>query len=234
MNIRLLSSSRRISTGWGPDSKEGPDLKTFKKFRPPEEYIDRLYDELLIYWDGLLAELPILHNDPMKMRFHEITDRKDKDGMDHLLFWPIGQQMLVEIARELLNRRLHDRRLHDLENPTPDTVQYALKGLNKLEWHLHQAPWQYFLLIPTVTQTGRSRWVMRSEERAKAVRCGRLIQQWILGLEYEDEDFAQNLKNQWKNFLMSAPSEETIDELWQQVEDRKFAMSWSVVGRRIP
>ena len=62
--------------------------------------------------------------------------------MDHLLFWPIGQQMLVEIARELLNRRLHD-----LENPTPDTVQYALKGLNKLEWQLHQAPWQYFLLV---------------------------------------------------------------------------------------
>ena len=67
---------------------------------------------------------------------------------------------------------------------------------------------------------------MRSEERAKAVRCGRVIQQWILGLEYEDEDFAKNLKNQWKNFLMSAPPEEEIDELWQQVEDRKSAMSW--------
>ena len=50
MNIRLLSSSKRISTGWGPGSEEGPDLKTFKKFRPPEEYIDSLYDELLIYW----------------------------------------------------------------------------------------------------------------------------------------------------------------------------------------
>ena len=221
MNIRLLSSSKRISTGWGLGSEEGPDLKTFKKFRPPEEYIDSLYDELLIYWNGLLAELPILHNDPMKMRFHKITDRRDKDGMDHLLFWPIGQQMLAEIARELLNRRLHDP-----ENPTSDTVQYALKGLNKLEWQLHQAPWQYFLLVPTVTRTGQRRWVMRSEERAKAVRCGLIIQQWILGLEYEDEDFAKKLKNQWKNFLMSAPPEETLDELWQQVEDRKSTMSW--------
>ena len=219
MNIRLLSSSKRISIGWGQDNEDGQDLKTFKKFRPSEEYIDSLYDELLIYWEGLLAELPALHNDPMKMRFHDITDRKDKDGTDHLLFWPIGQQMLAEIARELLNRRLHDQ-----ENPTSDTVQFALKGLNKLEWQLHQAPWQYFLLVPTVTRTGRSRWVMRSEERTKAVRCGRVIQQWILGLEYEDEDFAKNLKNQWKNFLMSAPSEETIDELWQQVEDRKSSI----------
>lgn len=221
MNIRLLSSSKRISIGWGQDNEDGQDLKTFKKFRPSEEYIDSLYDQLLIYWEGLLAELPALHNDPMKMRYHEITDRKNKDGTDHLLFWPIGQQMLAEIARELLNRRLHDQ-----ENPTSDTVQFALKGLNKLEWQLHQAPWQYFLLVPTVTRTGRSRWVMRSEERAKAVRCGRIIQQWILGLEYEDEDFAKNLKDQWKNFLMSAPSEETIDELWQQVEDRKSTMSW--------
>ena len=220
MNIELLTSSKRISIGWGPGNEEGPDLKTFKKFRPPEEYIDNLYDELLIYWEGLLAELPILHNDPMKMRYHEITDRKDKDGTDHLLFWPIGQQMLAEIARELLNRRLHDP-----ENPTLETVQYALKGLNKLEWQLHQAPWQYFLLVPSVSRTGQRRWIMRSEERTKAVRCGRIIQQWILGLEYEDEDFAKNLKEQWKNFLMSAPPEEEIDELWQQVEDRKSAMS---------
>lgn len=221
MNIELLSSSKRISMGWGPGSEEGPDLKTFKKFRPSEEYIDSLYDELLIYWESLLAELPVLHSDPIKMRYHEITDRKDKDGMDHLLFWPIGQQMLAEITRELLNRRLHDP-----ENPTSDSVQYALKGLNKLEWQLHQAPWQYFLLVPTTTRTGKQRWIMRSEERAKAVRCGRIIQQWILGLEYEDEDFAKKLKNQWKNFLMSAPPEETIDELWQQVEDRKSSMSW--------
>ena len=221
MNIELLSSSKRISMGWAQGNEEGPDLKTFKKFRPSEEYIDRLYDELLIYWDGLLEALPDLREDPLKMRFHEITDRKDKNGTDHLLFWPIGQQMLAEIARELLNRHLPYP-----ENPTLETVRHALKGLSKLEWQLHQAPWQYFLLVPTVTQTGQRRWIMRSEERAKAVRCGRIIQQWILGLEYEDEDFAKKLKSQWKNFLMSVPSEETVDELWQQVEDRKSALVW--------
>ena len=222
MNVALLSSSKRLSIGWGPDRDNGKDLKTFIRFRPTsEEYIDDLYDELSMYWDGLLDELPILHSNPSKMRFHEITDRDNKNGTDHLLFWPIGQQMLAEIARELF-----DKRLHDPDKPTLDTVKYALKGLSQLEWQLHQSPWQYFLLVRTMTPTGRYKWVMRNEERVKAVRLGRIIQQWVLGLEDNDKDYAGNLKNQWKNFLMPAQSEETVDELWQQVKDRKSAMPW--------
>ena len=232
MNIALLSSSKRLSMGWGQDNEEGPDLKHFIRFRPSsEEYIDSLYDELSIYWDGLLAELPILHSHPTNMRFHELTDRENKNGTDHLLFWPIGQQMLAEIARKLLNKRLHDP-----ENPTADTVGYALKGLSKLEWQLYQAPWQHFLLVPTTTRAGLRRWVMRSEDRTKAVRLGQIIQQWILGLEYDDADFAKSLKSQWESFLIPGErqTEETVDEswqqivdeLWQQVEDRKSAMSW--------
>lgn len=223
MNIELLSSSRRVTYGWGTVTEEGPDVKIFKRFRPSDEYIDSLYDELLMYWEGLLDELPVLHSDPTKMRFHEITDRDDKNGLDHLLFWPIGQQMLAEIARELLNRRLLD-----LDNPTPDTVRFALKGLSKLEWQLDRAPWQRFLLVPTTTSTGRRKWVMRNEDRAKAVRLGQIIQQWILGLEGDEKEFAEQLKNQWKSFLILGEwqSEETIDELWQQVEDKKASMSW--------
>ena len=225
MNIALLSSSKRLTIGWGLDSEKGPDLKNFIRFRPSsEEYIDNLYDELSLYWDGLLAELPILHSHPIKMRFHELTDRKNKDGTDHLLFWPIGQEMLAEITRELLNERLNDP-----ENPTADTVRYALKGLSQLEWELHHTPWQHFLLVPTTTRAGQRKWIIRNEDRTKVVRLGQIIQQWILGLEYDDMDFAENLKSQWKNFLILGDpplSAEAIDELWQQVEDRKSAMSW--------
>ena len=74
--------------------------------------------------------------------------------------------------------------------------------------------------------TGRYKWIMGNEERVKAVRCGRIIQQWILGLEDGDKDYDTNLKNQWKNFLIPALSDEIVDELWQQVKDRKSAMSW--------
>ena len=223
MNIELLSSSKRLTMGWGPGSGEGPNLQTFRRFRPSEEYIDSLYNELLMYWDGLLAELPILRSDPMKMRFHEITDRTDKDGMDHLLFWPIGQQMLAEITRELLNKRLPAP-----ENPTSNTVKYALRGLSQLAWQLHQTPWIYFLLIRSMTRTGKYKWTMRNEERPKVVNCGSRIQQWILGLKDDNgRDFKpENLKREWKEFLKPAQSDEIIDELWQQVEDRKSALSW--------
>ena len=79
-----------------------------------------------------------------------------------------------------------------------------------------------------MTGTGRYKWAMKSEGRTKAVDCGSRIQQWILGLkDGRDRDFKpENLKREWKNFLIPAQSDEIVDELWQQVEDRKSAMSW--------
>ena len=217
MNIELLSSSQRRPKGWGPLGEEGAALKAFTRFRPPEEYIDDLHTELKAYWEALLAEIPDLYKVPTEMRVHELVDKESEDETDHLLFWPIGQQMLAEIARELLNKRLPDP-----NNPTPDTVSTALSGLGQLEWRLHQAPWKYFLLV----RNAKGNWAMRNEERIPAVRCGRIIQQWVLGLEDDDTDFSEDLKNQWKNFLIPAQSEETVEELWQQIEDRKSAMSW--------
>ena len=109
MNIELLSSSHRKPKGWGNLSEEGTDLKTFKRFRPSEEYIDELYVELDMYWNALLAEIPDLHKVPTQMRVHELVENMEsKDETDHLLFWPIGQQMLAEITRTLLDKRLSD------------------------------------------------------------------------------------------------------------------------------
>ena len=101
MNIELLSSPQREPKQWGATSTstEGEDLSTFKRFRPPQEYIDTLYAELTIYWEALLAEIPDLYKDPTQMRVHEIEDKESEDKTDHLLFWPIGQQLLAEIVR---------------------------------------------------------------------------------------------------------------------------------------
>ena len=197
--------------------KKVPDLKNFIRFRPSEEYIDRLYAELELYWEKLLVEIPDLHNVPTQMRVHDLVDNGNSgDETDHLLFWPIGQQMLAEIVRTLL-----DKRLSDPENPTPDTVSEALSGLNQLEWRLHQVPWKNFLLV----RNAKGNWAMRSEERTSAVRCGRIIQQWILGIEDFDENDVIDLKNEWENFLVPAQTEERVNEMWQQVEDMKSAIS---------
>ena len=212
MNIALLSSFQRESKGWGPISAEGENLKTFIRFRPPEEYIDDLYDELKMYWEGLLAEIPDLYKEPIQMRVHELEEIEDEDKTDHLLFWPIGQQMLTEIVRELLNRHLPD-----IENPTPDTVNKALSGLGQLEWRLHQSPWRHLLLIRNAT----GNWAMRNEERKEAVRCGRRIQQWIIGLD----DDVEVLKQLWASMLIPSQSKKARDEMWQQVEEMKSTIS---------
>ena len=217
MNITLLSSVQRESRGWGPISAEGEkNLKIFIQFRPPEEYIDSLYDELTMYWEALCNEIPTLHNDPTKMRTHVIEDEASEEKSDHLLFWPIGQQMLSAIVRALLNKRLLDP-----ENPTPDTVSKALSGLGQLEWRLHYVPWRYFLLI----QNAGGRWTMRSEERTTVTRFGQRIQQWIIGLDELDESGVEELKTSWEEKLNPLQSEKACDEMWQQVEKMKSAIS---------
>lgn len=214
MNITLLKSPQRVDMGWGEDRT---DEDTFKRFRPSEEYIDGLYNELEMYWVNLLEEIPALHKVPKQMRVHDLEDNIDSENeTDHLLFWPIGQQMLAEIARTLL-----DKHLTDPGNPTSDTVSEALSGLSELEWRLHKPPWLYFLLV----RNAKGSWSMRNEQRLDAVRCGRIIQQWILGVEEFDEDDVIELKKEWMTILVPAQTEETANEMWQKVEDMKTLIS---------
>ncbi len=213
MNIALLSSSEREPGGWGPIRAEGQNLKSFMRFRPSEEYIDKLYAELVVYWEALLAEIPDLRKEPRQMRVHELEEVEDET--DHLLFWPIGQQMLAEVVRELL-----DIRLPDIATPTPYTVSEALKGLGQLEWRLHQAPWQYLFLV----RNASGNWTMRNETRKEAIRCGRRIQQWVIGLDALDKGGIERLKALWESMLIPAQSKEECDQMWQQVEDVKSAI----------
>ena len=217
MNIELLSSVQRAPKSWGPIRAEGSDLKTFKRFRPPEEYIDLLYDELSMYWDALLAEIPDLDKSPPLMRVHEIEEVEDEDMTDHLLFWPIGQQMLAEITRALL-----DKHIPNPANLNPDSVRAALSRLGQLEWRLHHPPWRYLLLI----RNAKDNWAMRNEERKEAVRCGRRIQQWGVGLDELDEIGIANLKKFWKSMLTSSQRTEVRDDdMWREVEERKATVS---------
>ena len=219
MNVSLLSTPQRIAEGWIPDSLKKVDLTNFRRFRPHDDYIELLYEELSIYWDGLLEELPVLKNDPTTMRYHDLTNILDDEGTDHLLFWPIGQQMLAALARVLLNRRTQDP-----ENPNQNNIKHALQGLNQLEWRLHQVPWRYFLLVG-VEKTGQVKWQMRSEQRTWAVDIGRRIQQWILGLESDEKKPSDILKPIWRSLLTPSQPNEKVDEMWDQVVKMKEEIS---------
>lgn len=218
MNILLLSSRSRggpyrPKTVWGPRSEPFTD---FVRFRTDDSYIDELYIELTMYWDGLLKEIPELHRNPQEMRVHSLTtveDDDDREVSDSLLFWPIGQELLAEITRDLL-----DARLADPDVPTPKDVRNALRGLGALEWRLHEPPWRFFLLTH---DPANERWKMRSEDRTEAVRIAKRIQEWILGIDPLDDDGIATLKVEWQSRLMPSKTNAEQDEMWDQIKEKK-------------
>ena len=217
MNIALLSSPERVPSKWGSLKSKG--MKAFQQIRPPEEYIETLYNELEMYWDALLTEFPVLREHPSKMRYHEMTDRDRFNGDDHLLFWPMGQMLLAEIARKLI-----DKQPHDPKHPTPESVGYALRGLGSLEWRLYCPPWQFFLIELILDRRSlRPKWKLRGAgaERKPLFRCAYNILSWSLDLEDYDQNSLANLKKEWESLLRPPQPQEKIDEFWQQVTERR-------------
>lgn len=208
MNIAMLESTYRRNDGWGLDGA-GPKTKDFKRYRPTDQFIDRLYGELETYWDALLAEIPDLDHEPPKMRNHDAdAEHPHDDTTDHLLFWPIGQEMLAQVVRDIL-----DKRLGDPTEPTSNAVREALRGLGDVDWRLHSAPWRFFLL----TQEPDGAWKMRSEDRAEATRIARRIVRTLLGVDELDRDGVAQLRDLWRARLIPAQTEEEAQAMWNMV-----------------
>jgi DNA sulfur modification protein DndB len=205
VNKKLLSSRSRRTAGWGED---GVDMKEFERFRPDEATIDELYAELVLYWDGMIAAVPELGNDPPTMRNHDATDEDEEQ--DHLLFWPIGQELVADVARDAL-----DMFQDDPDTPTADSVDKALEGLGDLTWDLHRPPWKNLLLIPDAG----SSWKMRNEERKEALAVGGRILRWKLGIHELDSDAVAELREDWAEKLLPALDAEDVDSMWQSVLD---------------
>lgn len=218
INKELLSSRSRENRGWGPEPG-AEKLDEFVRFRPDDEVLEGLYSELTLYWNGLLDEIPDLRSDPSKMRVHSLTDEEEsEDDSDHLLFWPIGQEMLAKLARDLL-----DRRLADPDHPDADSVSRALRGLGSLEWRLRQPPWRYFLLTQDAV-TGK--WKMRNEDRTEAVRVGRRIQMWVLGDELDDDEL-DDLKSSWSTRLIPNQPPKEEERMWREVVRQRSELTES-------
>ena len=92
INTTLLTTARRRMLGWHHDERSSGDLNG--RVRPDEEYIDGYYEELSNYWDAILDVLPDLGRQPSEMRNHDISDGDSEQYRDHLLFWPVGQELL--------------------------------------------------------------------------------------------------------------------------------------------
>lgn len=184
----------------------------FKRFRPEEDIIDQLYNELVVYWDALLSTLPVLKKSPLRMREHNYEDVITGEGniTDHLLFWPIGQEMLAQIVRILLNRRLPDT-----DNFTLEEAVESISPLTSVDWELHSAPWKYLLLVPDSKK--KNIWKMRNEERNEAVKVGIKLLCAMTGIDELSESELSELKTDWLAMLTPRPKKDESDRLWASI-----------------
>lgn len=214
LNIQLLLTIDRANK-W-PAKKE---LDAYKRFRPSEDELDSMYHELTVYWDGLIKALPVLSEDPAIMRFHNPKPGSDDGaGQDNLLFWPIGQEIIVPVIRSMLNY------WHPSDTPTVDSVAKAIESLGIFDWSLHSYPWNYLLRIPGARP---GTFKIQSQQSKPAISISRSLIRWIIGL---DELSAADVEGLRVNFRQlseypqdMAPNEieKTREESWQEVERLK-------------
>lgn len=207
INISLLSTTSRKNAGWDDESQNEAE---FRRFRPPDEIVDALFDELRLYWDALIAELPILRESPVNMRDHSAPS-SETGTKDNVLFWPIGQELLADVARDLMNFRQADP-----ESPTLESAKKALSGLKDLTWDFHRPPWRHLLLIPD--RPDSDTWKIRSEDRRPAQMLAKRIVKWQLGLDELAADEVEELRRDWVPMLLPALREDRRNELWDEIE----------------
>ncbi len=209
MTITLLSTPARCnSEGWGERGKR------FKVIRPSDETLDALYEELVMYWNAILCEFAVLYNEPRLMRTN-LPEEHETDGelsTNHLLFRPIGQDLLSRLIRSKL-----DKQLPDPSNFTESDLTAVVSGLAKVEWRLFCSPWKNLLFV----YQEEDRWKMRSEDRKPAENLGLRLLQWIVGVDNygTEEDLENALKKQWRALLVNVNDDEA-EELWNQIEEQ--------------
>ena len=217
LNEKLLRTPYRVNSGWGPgpDAERTNDVKQFKLFCPPEDYIEELFAELVLYWDALIEVIPDLKLNPGNSRNHQADSSAGGDA-DNVLFWPIGQDVMISVARALL-----DRRLDDPDEPTLEQAVMALGPLGKIDWRLHRVPWRGLLLVSAFDgRTNSRKWAMRNEGRKQATDTAKRVLRWITGSDQADEREEDRLRNELEGQLILPPEESTLG-LWGEVRAKR-------------
>ena len=217
INEHLLATAHRRNVGWGTDKTS---VKEYKRFRPLDDEIDALETELTLCWDALVAVLPVLEQNPALMRIHNPTT-DDVDGhtpsYDCVLFWPIGQMLMANLARQLLDDFASRKDVNDGMLVIDEAIQ-ALKPLNSIIWDAHSPPWRHVLLVYSESLT----WRITNEDRKPRLRILERILRWQLGLDRLDEEDISGdgqLRELWYQYLPATAVEEA-DAMWEEIESR--------------
>lgn len=214
LNETLLTTHTRSNLGWGPNSAGDlvTKVKLFKGFRPPESYLDSLFDELVVYWNALIEVIPDLRLNPAQARNHQ-SDGSDGEVADNVLFWTIGQEVMIKVARTLL-----DEKSVGGTPPVLAEVRDALEPLGKVDWSLHAPPWRGLLLVSAFDRR-RSvfKWTMRNEGREDAKSTAMRILRWFAGISQLSEKQEDELKVEWSAQLQLDPDDDA-ELLWDAVQ----------------
>ena len=203
---RVLLMSTGMRQRWG-GAKE---LRTFLQFRPDEAEIDRYYGFASRVWNALLDAIPDLKESPELMRCHDVPEADADEYRDHLLFWPIGQEILADVARALMDERGLD------EDADVAPMTEALTPLGEVNWDMHDLPWRYLLLVPTSPE--EKSWRIRSEDRKAAIEAGTELLRWIVGLASLDDGDTEVLHANWRRLLYPEPTEGAhVDAMWSEI-----------------
>lgn len=203
MNATLLTTPDRERAFGGPRG-----LKASLQFRPEENLVDQDYEALAACWDAILAVVPSLKGEPRKMRTHDLPDPNSESYEDHLLFWPIGQEMFTGVVRAMLNAAgLGD------EATVPEMIR-VLKPLGSVPWDMHGPPWRYLLLVRTDESEG---WRMRSEDRKSAVLVAARLLRWIVGLDAQSDAELEELRQDWNDLLYPPQSRTWAQAEWDRI-----------------
>ena len=222
LNEKLLTTPFRDNTGWGPapEAERTHDVRQFKRFRPADDYLDELFDELVLYWDALIEAIPDLGLKPGDVRNHQ-AEGVDGGHADNVLFWPIGQDVMVSVARALL-----DKGLDNTNVPTREQAVKVLSPLGKVDWGLHQLPWRGLLLISAFNpRTNSRRWTMRNEGRKPATDTAKKVLRWMTGHYQTDEREEEELRNEWAEQLLLPPDDSSAGSWTKIREMREHASS---------
>ena len=202
MNATLLTTPDRERRMGGPKA-----LKASLQFRPEEHLIDQDYACLARHWDAILTVIPSLRDDPTKRRAHRIPDPNPEDYRAHLLFWPIGQEMLIGVVRQMLNRAGLG------EDATTAEMIQTLRPLGTVPWELHDPPWRRLVLL----RTDGGDWKMRNEDRKPALAIAERILRWFVGLDDQDASGIAELKANWGDLLYPPLMGAAADAEWKRI-----------------
>ena len=203
MTERFLTSATRANSCLA-------DVKTFKQIRPREAFIDAWYDEAACIWNALVKTVNGLPEDSVSMRVHNPSESEDGDKiMDHVWFWPIGQQLVARPVRMLLDKHFKER-----EEFTVAEACEALEVLSRIDWDLHSVPWRHLLLV----QSERG-WHMRSEGRTQALKEAEKLVLWFAGITDPGDEGVAKLREDWE-FNLYQPRDDPA-KMWKQIENVK-------------